>query len=134
MYQGIRLRNGAKIRELKIPEEDLKQVKEIMSSAYTSPYRRRELSKSIVGTSLCCVCYGIPSVELIYDVSDHDLKATKVERYCDSCFRQVYARIEAGEPSDNAAVAEYYGCVKMKAEEMPRSPPEPYIKSRKSKS
>lgn len=129
MHEQIRLRKGVKLRELKIPEENLKQLKETMSSGFSSPYRRRELGKQILGTSLCSLCSGIPSVELTYDVSDKDLKATKVERYCDSCLRQVYTRIEAGEPTKSEDIAAFYGCEKV--EKIPSTGPEPYIKTRK---
>ena len=33
-----------------------------------------------------------PSLEVRYDISDEKQKVTKVERYCDSCIKKLYAR------------------------------------------
>lgn len=128
-YQGIRLRRGAKIKQLNFSKEDIKKVSELMShrdpsSLPLSSHHRREESKRILGTSLCSVCYGIPTVQVTYDVSDHDLKASRRETYCDNCLRQVYERISAGEPEDSSKAAEFYGCVRG---EIPRVSHEEYL-------
>jgi len=88
----LRIRNNGTIRELNIPKDKLEQRQKIVSSPKTMDrYKRYEIRK-LTGGSPCCMCDGLPSLEVIYQVPDGG--ATQLERYCNRCIERVYSREE----------------------------------------
>jgi hypothetical protein len=83
----IRPDNGT-IRELNIPKENLEELQKIVSSRKATDDIKKLMIKRLAKVSPCCVCGGIPSLEVVYDV-DH---ASRVERYCESCANRVFSR------------------------------------------
>ena len=83
----IRPDNGT-IRELNIPKEQLEVLEKIVSSPKTTDEIKKIMIKKFVKVSLCCVCGGIPSCEVVYDADG----ASRIERYCESCANRVFSR------------------------------------------
>jgi hypothetical protein len=83
----IRPDNGT-VRELNIPKEQLEVLEKIVSSPRTTDDIKKMMIKKFAKVSPCCVCGGIPSLEVIYDAEG----ASRVERYCESCANRVFTR------------------------------------------
>jgi hypothetical protein len=83
----IRPDNGT-IRELNIPKEILEELQKIVSSHQTTDDIKKFAIKKFAKASPCCVCGGIPSLEVIYDADG----ASRIERYCESCANRVFSR------------------------------------------
>jgi len=83
----IRPENGT-IRELNIPKENLEELQKIVSSPRTTDDIKKLMIKKLARVSPCCVCGGIPSVEVVYDADG----ASRIERYCSSCANRVFSR------------------------------------------
>ena len=83
----IRPDNGT-IRELNIPKEQLEVLEKIVSSPKTTDEIKKIMIKKFVIVSLCCLCGGIPSCEVVYDADG----ASRIERYCESCANRVFSR------------------------------------------
>ncbi|MFZ0404544.1 MAG: hypothetical protein WCE93_01070 [Nitrososphaeraceae archaeon] len=83
----IRPDNGT-IRELNIPKEKLEVLQKVVSSPQTTDDVKKLMIKKFAEVSPCCVCGGIPSLEVIYDVEF----ASRVERYCEACANRVFSR------------------------------------------
>ena len=83
----IRPDNGT-IRELNIPKDKLEELQKILSSRKATDDIKKMKIKELAKVSACCVCAGIPSLEVLYDCEG----ATKVERYCESCANRVFSR------------------------------------------
>jgi carbamate kinase len=85
----LRIRpDNATIRELNIPKEDLEELQKIVSSPRTTDDIKKIMIKKLAKASPCCVCGGIPSLEVVYDCDG----ASRVERYCESCANRVFTR------------------------------------------
>ncbi len=87
--QMIRVRNKAKvtIKELNLTPEQINAVEKIMSGIPSSREMKRREVKRILNGSLCCICFGIPSVELGTPAGRGGIV---VERYCEKCCTMVY--------------------------------------------
>ena len=72
----IRPDNGT-IRELNIPKEKLEVLEKIVFLPLQMKLKRLMIKK-FAEVSPCCICGGIPSLEVVYDVEF----ASRVERYC----------------------------------------------------
>ena len=83
----IRPDNGT-IRELNIPKEQLEVLEKIVSSHQTTDDVKKTMIKKFAKASPCCICGGIPSLEVICDPDG----ASRVERYCESCANRVFSR------------------------------------------
>ena len=83
----IRPENGT-IRELNLPKEILEVLQKVVTSPQTTDDIKKLVIKKFAQVSPCCVCGGIPSLEVVYDADG----ASRVERYCESCVRRVYER------------------------------------------
>ncbi len=83
----IRPDNGT-IRELNIPKENLEELQKIVSSRKTTDDIKKVMIKKFTKVSPCCICGGIPSLEVIYDAEG----ASRIERYCQSCSERVFSR------------------------------------------
>ena len=81
----IRPDNGT-IRELNIPKEKLEVLEKIVSSPVADEVKKL-IIKKFAEVSPCCICGGIPSLEVIYDVEF----ASRVERYCEACANRVFS-------------------------------------------
>ncbi len=79
-------------------------MEELLKNNYMN---KNEIIKKITGFRSCSSCGGIPDIELSYDLQG----ASKIERYCESCSRSVFAR-QTEEPKSMDEVAEFYGCKK----------------------
>jgi hypothetical protein len=83
----IRPDNGT-IRELNIPREKLEVLQKVVSSPQTTDDVKKIMIKKFAKVSPCCVCGGIPSLEVVYDADG----ASRIERYCESCANKVFSR------------------------------------------
>jgi hypothetical protein len=83
----IRPDNG-KIRELNIPKDTLEELHKVVSSRQATDDIKKLMIKKFTKVSPCCICGGIPSLEVVYDAEG----ASRVERYCESCANQVFSR------------------------------------------
>ena len=79
----LRIRDNATIREIKIPA-DIKEVlhKILQSNDHPLPHKHAKI-KQLTNASPCCVCGGLPELEVIYKLED----ASKIERYCQVCIK-----------------------------------------------
>jgi len=83
----IRPDNGT-IRELNIPKEKLAVLQKVVSSPRTTDEIKKTMIKKFAQVSPCCICGGIPSLEVVYDADG----ASRVERYCEPCANRVFSR------------------------------------------
>jgi len=83
----IRPDNG-KIRQLEIPKEKLEVLQKIVCSPQIKDEVKKIMIKKFAQVSPCCICGGIPSLEVVYDVEF----ASRVERYCEACANRVFSR------------------------------------------
>ncbi len=102
----LRIRDNAEVKEIHISNDQIAQIKKITSS-YRTPSYKASLIRRVTGKSPCCICGGIPSMEVRYPMDD----VVRVESYCEQCIKSVFERISL-EPKSAELVAEYYGCVK----------------------
>jgi hypothetical protein len=79
--------NGT-IRELNIPKDTLEELQKIVSSPRTTDDIKKLMIKKFTKVSPCCICGGIPSLEVVYDADG----ASRVERYCTNCANRVFSR------------------------------------------
>ena len=85
----LRIRpDSGTIRELNIPKETLQELEKIVSSPRTTDVAKKLMIKKFAKVSPCCVCGGIPSLEVVYDADG----ASIVERYCESCANRVFSK------------------------------------------
>ena len=82
----IRPDNGT-IRELNIPKEKLEVLEKIVSSPVADEVKKLMIKK-FAEVSPCCICGGIPSLEVIYDVEF----ASRVETVCEPCANRVFSK------------------------------------------
>lgn len=75
------IRNGATVTELNTPPETVALVQKIQRTVFENKSKNKYL-KEVLGHSLCCLCRGIPVVEVSYDLLDG---FRKVEYYCETC-------------------------------------------------
>ena len=83
----IRPDNGT-FRDLNIPKEKLEVLQKVVSSPQTTDDVKKLMIKKFAEVFPCCVCGGIPSLEVVYDADG----ASRVERYCESCATRVFSR------------------------------------------
>ena len=81
----IRPDNGT-VRELNLSKEILEVLEKIVSSHQTTDDIKKMMIKKFAKVSPCCICGGIPSLEVIYDADG----ASRVERYCQSCSESIF--------------------------------------------
>ena len=62
----IRPDNGT-IRELNIPKEKLEVLQKVVSSPKIADESQKTDDKEICRGITCCICGGIPSLEVVYD-------------------------------------------------------------------
>ena len=85
----LRIRpDNATVRELNIPKEKLEVLQKVVSSPQTTDDIKKLMIKKFAQVSPCCVCGGIPSLEVVYDADG----ASRVERYCESCAYRVFSK------------------------------------------
>ena len=80
--------DNATIRELNIPKEKLEVLEKVVSSPQTRDDIKKLMIKKFAEVSPCCICGGIPSLEVVYDVEF----ASRVERYCEASANRVFSR------------------------------------------
>lgn len=79
--------NGT-VRELKIPKEKLEVLQKVVSLPQTTDDIKKLMIKKFAQVSPCCICGGIPSLEVVYDAEG----ASRVERYCEACANREFSR------------------------------------------
>ena len=84
----VRMRDSGTVRELNIPKENLEELQKIVSSPKINDDVKKKMIKKLANASPCCVCGGIPSLEISYPEGG----ATRIERYCSKCIERVYSR------------------------------------------
>jgi hypothetical protein len=81
----VRIRDGT-VRPITVPQDQLEHLKEVLNSNKFTPSRKETVQKRITGC--CCVCGDIPTMQVSYDADG----ATRIEKYCDKCIKNVFAR------------------------------------------
>jgi carbamate kinase len=84
----LRIRDNGTVRELNVPKDTLEELQRIVSSPKTTDDIKKLMIKKFTKVSPCCICGGIPSLEVVYDADG----ASRVERYCQSCSERVFSR------------------------------------------
>ena len=89
MPETLRIRpENSTVRELDIPKDKLETLQKILSSPKATDDIKKLMIKRLTGVSSCCICAGIPSLEVLYNCDG----ATKIERYCEPCSEKVFSR------------------------------------------
>ena len=96
-----RLRNGARVRELNVTQEQIDQINQ--TKTRESWYTKKEAIRRIIGSSPCFSCSGIPSIELICKMKG----AMRKESYCENCSLMLFQR-DKDSPTDKRELADYY--------------------------
>ena len=78
----IRIREGT-VRELQIPKDKLEELEKIVSSPKIADEVKKQMIKKLAKASPCCICGGVPSLEVLYDAGG----ASRIERYCRKVYR-----------------------------------------------
>jgi len=76
---------------MKVTIEDIERSEdelEELQSFYISSFRKHYL-RNKYGAFTCMVCGQVAVKRVLFDVSDKDQKASRVERYCEKCFKQM---------------------------------------------
>ena len=63
-------------------------LEKVVSSPQITDEIRKRMIKEFAEVSPCCICGGIPSLEVVYDEDG----ASRVERYCENCANRVFSR------------------------------------------
>ncbi|MGA7977736.1 MAG: hypothetical protein WB975_10900 [Nitrososphaeraceae archaeon] len=87
---ALRIRDNGKVRELNIPKDKLEVLEKIVSSNTIMDQTKHATIRKLTEGSPCCICDGIPAFEINFPF--HGGGATKIERYCDKCIKNVFAR------------------------------------------
>src|SRR6266511_958643 len=82
---------GAKIKKIIITDEQLAKIDEIKEMPLFSKPKEDRI-RDLIG-SLCCICSGIPSIELRWPVGDKIQPVTRIERYCEPCSKKIYSHL-----------------------------------------
>lgn len=82
----IRIRDG-KVTPITIPEDQLKYLNQVLESNRYGPLKKEATIRKVMGGN-CCICRGVPMMQVSYSL-DH---ASRIERYCDKCLKNVFAR------------------------------------------
>ena len=80
--------NERTVKKLNIPNDVLEGLEKIVSSECLMYKSKQDTIRRLTEGSPCCVCRGIPSHEVRYEVQDGG--ATRIERYCDNCMKKRY--------------------------------------------
>lgn len=106
----LRIRDKVDIKQLNIPRDELDYLQKIVTSNRLAEKTKLNIIRKLTDGTPCCLCAGIPSVELSYRVGPSRV----IERYCKGCMDKVFTR-ESLEPKnkDPYEIAEYYGCTKV---------------------
>jgi hypothetical protein len=86
----LRIRNNGTIQEINIPTDKLEAMQRVLT-ANVSQVVKDTVMKKLAG-GWCCICGGIPTQMVTYDISEEKQSATRFEKYCDTCIKTVYER------------------------------------------
>jgi hypothetical protein len=84
----IKIGKNGKIRKITTPSDKLDVMYKISKSNLSATAKENIIRRFLDGGTLCCICRGIPTHEVTFKVE----KAIKIERYCDSCVKDLYER------------------------------------------
>ena len=87
---ALRIRDNGKVRELNIPKDKLEVLEKIVSSNTIMDQTKHATIRKLTEGSPCCICDGIPAFDINFPF--HGGGATKIERDCDKCIKNVFAR------------------------------------------
>jgi hypothetical protein len=82
----LRIREG-KVTPITVPQDQLEELKKVLESKNYSSWRKDAMIKQVMGGT-CCVCREVPSMQVTYSLEG----ATRIERYCDRCIKNIFAR------------------------------------------
>ena len=63
-------------------------LEKIVCSPQITDEVKKIMIKKFAQVSPCCICGGIPSLEVLYDKDG----ASRIERYCSKCIERVFSR------------------------------------------
>jgi predicted RNA-binding Zn-ribbon protein involved in translation (DUF1610 family) len=72
------------VEDIERSEEELEELQ----SFYISSFRKQHL-RNKYGAFTCMTCGQVAVKRVLYDVSDSEQKASRVERYCEKCYKQM---------------------------------------------
>jgi len=86
------------LKKIKYSRETLQKLDKLLkSNSISGPYRSQAIRR-LIGAKACCICAGIPEVELWRDMNGANL----VERYCNKCYyKRKQNELESRELSAN---------------------------------
>jgi ribosomal protein L10 len=76
------------ITKINLSEDKMKELKTLLDrkGTYGRVYKKNAIKYYLGG--VCFNCSDIPTIKVTYDVSDSEMKAQRIERYCDECFEK----------------------------------------------
>ena len=77
----LRIRDNGTVKELNIPKDKLEVLEKILSSDRIMDTTKNQIIRKLTDGSSCCICRGIPTHEVRYDVDG----GTRIEKYCSKC-------------------------------------------------
>ncbi|MFI5423353.1 MAG: hypothetical protein ACHQXG_01025 [Nitrososphaerales archaeon] len=76
-----------KVTPIIVPEDQLEYlINDVLNSNRYTPYHKEAIQRKITG--FCCICREVPSMQVSYSLEG----ATRIERYCNKCIKNVFAR------------------------------------------
>jgi hypothetical protein len=89
----------------RVDPKKLEVLKSMLKTEMSSKERNRLIKTHTGGT--CLSCTEIPTINVIYDISDPGIKASRIERYCDECYEKNKIQLTATNGERTIAVREY---------------------------
>jgi len=79
------------ITPIEIDPKKLEQFEKVLANKSRTKSYRKDMIRKYIGNGYCHVCEDIPTIKVCYDVSDSEMSAKRVERYCRSCYVKLTA-------------------------------------------
>ena len=87
-YPSIQLRMREGYGKLiTFPEDQREELKKFLESKKNSSSSKEAMIKHVIGGK-CCIRRELPTMQVVYSLE----RSTKIERYCDKCIKNVFAR------------------------------------------
>ncbi|HEY7109987.1 MAG TPA: hypothetical protein VH415_11185 [Nitrososphaeraceae archaeon] len=86
----IRIRNNGRVRRIEIEPGKLEVIQKTLQSNCSEIIRDSVMRRLAERTY--CVCSGLATQIVTYDLSDNRQNVHKIEKYCDKCVKIVYER------------------------------------------
>jgi hypothetical protein len=75
-----------KVTDIEIDEGVVNELKN--KPGISEQHRKYLMRRYSGGGGACCICGQFPTKQVSYDISDSDLKAQRIERYCRNCWEK----------------------------------------------